>query len=121
MSKNRGYTNYSNMGKSSYAEAPTKEVDSEVVPNEMSADLSQIEDKTAEVSVPVVPVLRKFKLNGVDALNVRVKPGGDVVMVVKTGNNLTEMESSNLDTDWTKVKTDSGVIGFVKSEFITEI
>lgn len=121
MSKNRDYTNYSNIGKSSYVEEATKEVDSEVVSNEIGADLSQVEDKTAEVSVPVAPILKKFKLNGVDALNVRVKPGGDVVMVVKTGDNLTKMESSDLDTDWIKVKTDSGVIGFVKSEFITEI
>lgn len=50
-----------------------------------------------------------------NALNLRQRPGGDVLTTIPVGTSLTVLKEIGA---WTSVKLDSGESGFVRTEYI---
>lgn len=121
MSKNKDYRKFYNKPKKEETvNEPVQEEIKEVQAVEETAEIPQEETPVEEQKVEE-PAIRKAKVIGATRVNVRKFGSKDAdVITVMSANAEVELLDSNY-SGWEKVKTPSGAIGYMMSQFLKEI
>ena len=121
MSRNRDYRKFYNKPKSEEkVNEPVQEEIKEVQAIEETAEVPK-EETPVEKPKMEEPVIRRAKVVGAPRVNVRKIGSKDAdVITVMSANAEVELLDSDY-SGWEKVKTPSGAIGYMMSQFLKEI
>lgn len=116
MSKNKDYRKFYNKPKKEETvNEPVQEEIKEVQTIEETAETPVEEQKVEESTI------RKAKVVGAARVNVRQHPGKDAKVLTVLSENAEVEMLNNSNPGWNKVKTPSGAIGYMMSQFLKEI
>lgn len=122
MSKNKDYRKFYNKPKKeetvneSIVKPQTKEIHAaEETQEERYCEAPAEEQEVEELKI------RKAKVVGAARVNVRQHPGKDAKVLTVLSENAEVEMLNNSNPGWNKVKTPSGAIGYMMSQFLKEI
>lgn len=125
MSKNKSYRDYSKFSVEPEIEVATPIVEEETIENAYLEDTPSVEETVTEnayleepVKKPIDNIGKIYKVSGVDLLNVRNLPDGEILGTAKAGQTLTVTGYSD-NKQWASINFGGGK-AYVMSKFLVE-